>query len=695
MAPERSGAGRVQVDKAVADGVLAYASGGSGAVSVSFGPVSTAVPTTLSRSITVQNTTATPVSFTATYAPGNTNPGASYRLTTSSCAAAQNSVAVSVPANSAVLLGVCLTITPSQLTAHPDPTLTLKPTFAPPLDFLNGFERSFISTASGRVVLTSTADGSTLRVPVYAAPRPASTMTQPSSMALSSSGSASLPLSGAGLHPAAPASGSSDSVIRSTVDAFELQGASGALPICSASETPPGCAPTSRDRAGDLKYVGFTSDGPLYTEYGTDNTFDPWSSDPAGDGSIPQALGYFGIATNWPWTSPDYAFYEVWIDIDGDGNPDAVLYNTRMPGSDIFVAELASVDSDGVPQFVYDDEFLNLRDGSADTNLFDSDVVTMPFTLAALKQIGIDEGKLAPAPIAGDPNHHENPGRISYFVDSLTGDAGGVLDSIGDPLDGGRPMTVDAADPGLFASNTHECDDPQSNFVADVCFSTAIDDQSGAALTVQRSAALLSDRPLGLLLLHHDDLPGQRAQVVRFASSVSATLAKPTAPYGYRNPLTVHVSSSVGIPPGTVTVAEGATKLATGTLHSGGVVLTLPVRSVGKHTLTVSYSGDVAHGPSSRTVSLTVTRASTHTTLSVSGTTSATLTATTAIVAPGAGLMSGSIRFYDNGHLFATLRTSGTVHVHRTLTHGRHTLTASYLGGSVLAPSSASRVVSV
>ena len=691
-APERVGAGRVQADSAVKDSVLAYASGGTGAVSVSFGTISAAAPTTLYRSVVVQNTGAAPVTYTASYAAANANPGAAYSLTTTTCAGGSSNVSVTVAGNSSKTVYVCLTITPSKLTATPDPTLTLKPTLTDPYSklFPNGLTRSFLSTASGRLVLTPQAGGSTLRVPVYAAPRPASTMTQPGGMAFSGATS-HLSLTGTGLAPAAPPSGSSNSVIRSTADAFELQGVSGALPICTKTQMPPGCAPTSEDRAGDLKYVGYTSDGPFFTEYGTDQTFDPWSLDPAGDGSVPPALGYFGLATNGPWTAPDFGIYLVWMDIDGDGQPDAVLYNTRIPGTDIFVSELASVDSTGTPQFVYDDEVINLADGSRDTHLFDSDVMTMPFTLAALKWILVDKERAAQGQQPIDPStlgsYPDPTGRMSYYVQSGTIDAG-LIDSVGDPTANQTPMTVDPANPGLYASNPAECSD--STFTADVCFSTAVDDQPGASLTVHRTATLLSDRPAGLLVLHHDNRPGARAQVVHFATTTTASLARTTAPYGYHDPLTVHVSSTVSVPPGTVSVYEGRTRLASGSLHNGAVTLSLPLRSVGRHTLTVTYAGSTAFAPSSRTLTLTVTKAASKTTISVSGSRTVSITAAAWVLSPGHSGKTGTMSFYDNGHRFAYVRTSGSSTVRRTLSAGKHTITAIYSGNSTLYGSRAS-----
>ena len=590
-APERAGAGRVQVNQAVANSVLAYATDAGGAVSVSFGPISTVSQLTVGRAITLQNTSTAPVTYTATYAAANSNPGAIYRLTTSGCGSiTPDPVVITVPAAGTAQLGVCLTVYPSRLTSHPDPTLELRPTLASPYDVFNGIERSFISTASGSVVFTPQASGITLRVPVYAAPRPASSMSVPSSISLPTANT-SISLTGHGVDGGTPSG--NDARQYSIAEAFELQGKSAALPACTGAQSPPGCVPNKEDRAGDLRYVGFASDGELYREAG----LNPYSPDPAGDGSVLPALGYIGIAAQGAWPSPDFPLYIVWFDLNGDGNPDAVLFNARIPGTDIFLAELASVDSSGVPQFLYDAEPLNLLDGSVDSDVFGSDVMTMPFALAALKQIAVDD------------NVSMNS-RIGYFVDGGTIDAG-LIDSVGDPLDGGTPMTVNPATPGLDVVEGFACSQvagvPQTS--NNVCFSPVlIDDQPSIKLIVHRDANVSGDRPLGLLVLHHDNLPGQRAQVVRFVTSLTASLRRSPAPRGYRDPLTVHVKSTVGTPTGAVVVTEGHKRLAKRALRGGSVTLILPARSVGRHRLVVTYVPTGGYVGSSRTVILRVVR---------------------------------------------------------------------------------------
>jgi hypothetical protein len=59
--------------------------------------------------------------------------------------------------------------------------------------------------------------------------------------------------------------------------------------------------------------------------------------------------------------------------------PDAVVFNTRLTGTDIFVA--ATEDLSGN---ILDVELINDRFGDTDTALFDSDTLVMPVAIAAL-----------------------------------------------------------------------------------------------------------------------------------------------------------------------------------------------------------------------------------------------------------------------------------------------------------------------
>jgi hypothetical protein len=170
--------------------------------------------------------------------------------------------------------------------------------------------------------------------------------------------------------------------------------------------------------------------------------------------------------------------------------------------------------------------------------------------------------------------------------------------------------------------------------------------------------------------------PSVFGQSVTFTASVSVT------------------SPGAGTPTGTVEFKDGSSDIsgcASTTLSTttGQATCTTTGLAVGTHGVTAIYSGDGSFATStSGSDSDKVNKASTSTQLGTSGPTVTfgqplTITATVTAAAPGAGLPSGSVRFYDgttllgtralNGSGVATLSTS-------SLALGKHTLAVSYLG---------------
>ena len=110
---------------------------------------------------------------------------------------------------------------------------------------------------------------------------------------------------------------------------FELQAKSGKAPACSATVTS-GCVSFPDERSADLKYLGATSDALQLAANG---------QDPLSDG-----LAYFSVTTQGPWrTAASSQEFDVYIDSNGDGEPDSVLFNTRLPGTDVLVTELVDL----------------------------------------------------------------------------------------------------------------------------------------------------------------------------------------------------------------------------------------------------------------------------------------------------------------------------------------------------------------
>src|SRR5207245_7033897 len=106
-------------------------------------------------------------------------------------------------------------------------TKTIDPTMA---TSQAGIPREFLADASGLIGLLPTQGAQfALRVPVYSAPRPASTMTQGSSVSMGSGSFQTGPmtLSGHGV-----GQGSGATRVASLVAGFELQAVSGVVPSC-------------------------------------------------------------------------------------------------------------------------------------------------------------------------------------------------------------------------------------------------------------------------------------------------------------------------------------------------------------------------------------------------------------------------------------------------------------------------------
>ncbi|MDX3853667.1 Ig-like domain-containing protein, partial [Streptomyces sp. AK02-01A] len=150
------------------------------------------------------------------------------------------------------------------------------------------------------------------------------------------------------------------------------------------------------------------------------------------------------------------------------------------------------------------------------------------------------------------------------------------------------------------------------------------------------------------------------------------------------------VPPAVGTPTGTVSFFDGATLLGTGTLAGGVATLTTSTLSVGVHSLIAVYSGGGSFTGSASPIDIqTVVRANTSTVLtsapdpSVFGQTKI-LTATVTAVAPGSGIPTGSVSFFDGATLLGIGILSGGVAslLVSTLSVGVHNLTAVYGGNS-------------
>ncbi|MDX6254772.1 MAG: hypothetical protein QOJ11_1106 [Frankiales bacterium] len=547
-APNRVGAGRIDVLTALSNKTLAYttdnAGDGSdnGSVSASFGPLEitpSGTPTVLTKTIKVQNTSLSSVSYDVSFRNRTTIPGAVYSVSPSS---------VTVDPRSSAKVKLTLTIHPSQLTKTIDPTVDR---------LQGGLPREYQADASGIVLLTGHGVPS-LRVPAYAAPRPASVMTQPGSVTVHGGTiqTARLPLMGARVNQ-----GSGLDAVRSTVAGFELQATSGLAPTCSVTVTS-ACIHFPDERAADLKYIGATSDAPQLASIGQDVL------------TSPAGLAYFSVTTQGRWrTAASSQEFDIYIDSTGDGVPDSVLFNTRLSGSDTMVDALVDLKTGAV----LDLEPINDRFGDTDTALLNSDTLVMPVAVAALPGISAASS------------------RLRYAVFSFSPYQGGPVDRVGDLDSGGNlvhPLSLDVARPGVAVFGSYDGD----------ASALLYRDSPGSVLEVRRDApAYAADHGKGALLIHFHNTLGNKAQVVglKVASALTLTMAPNPVAHGKNVTVTMSVANSAGIAPSGPIVltrpnSDGTVlyPIRQGTLANGSVTLTYSQAVPGNYVYRAHYAGD-------------------------------------------------------------------------------------------------------
>jgi subtilisin family serine protease len=576
-APNRVGAGRIMADAAISNLVLAYVADDAGAVNVSFGPVAITGATTLTRSVTVANKSVHAASYAAAYDAITSVPGVSYQVSPTN---------LTVSAGGTRTVAVKLVVT--------DPTAlrkTVDSTKSNSIDVggsLGVVSREFLADASGRLVLTPDGDNDTgatgeLRVPVYSAPRPASSMTHSATLTLPGSG---VQLGSLALKGTRVSQGTGSRTVRSLVSGFELQASSGRAPTCSDAVTRL-CVHFADERAADLKYAGTTSDSPLVSALG----FDP----------IDFGEAYFAIVTQGAWRTPvGPQEFDIVIDTNSDEVADAIVYNTRLDGGDTFVSELVDVtDPDPSNWFIRDDELINDRFGEPDTALFDSDAMVLPVWLGAF-------GALSDG-VPALPGFSASHTRISYGI--LAYGQSGLVDRLGvDPdtleLTGSR-RTFDLRHPGVEAYNSSILSFPTLGLLLNA-------DSPGTSLTIRRDVSRYNtDEASGALLLHFHNMVGSKARVVTLKTKpkVTVKLSRSSVTLHHSISATVTVANTAGhTARGTVILRRSdGSKLGSGTLSGGRITFTWTPRSRGTFKVYATYGGSpyYASGTSAK-VSYTV-----------------------------------------------------------------------------------------
>jgi sugar lactone lactonase YvrE len=190
--------------------------------------------------------------------------------------------------------------------------------------------------------------------------------------------------------------------------------------------------------------------------------------------------------------------------------------------------------------------------------------------------------------------------------------------------------------------------------------------------------------------------PASSIVIAKYDSFTVLTSSQPAGAAGSTVTITGTVSSTSGIPNGTIRFTEGAIVLATLPLDAAGKAsFAYGPMSPGAHTITGSYLGTTVFGKSAGTLAQGA-RAATVTAL-VSSLPVSTVGQTiklTATVTSGFGVPAGTVQFFDGGATFGgpvALNAQGQASVNYwSLQGGPHTLSATFAATASFATSSAS-----
>ena len=322
--PGRVGSGRVQVDTALESSSIALNDDGTGSVSVSFGAVEVSGKYQDKRHIRIENHGTTDQTYDLSYEARTSIPGVTYSLGDSQ---------ITVKAGKSKTVKVELDAESATMQNTRDATVAA---------VQNGNPRQWLSEASG-LVLIKPASGPTLRVPVYAAARPASTTKAASNTVKidRKTDTGTIKLTGAGVDTGAEPLG-----YLSKVSAFEHGLTSGKATL--------GTGVSELARGADIEHIGATLKGTTM---------------------------YFGLSTYGDWAAPatDTQF-NVQIDRNNDGVADVTAFTTRFtfgPNADPLDVFVTGVGSSAV-------SFTNIFNSNVNTAPYNSHVLNVAVPLASL-----------------------------------------------------------------------------------------------------------------------------------------------------------------------------------------------------------------------------------------------------------------------------------------------------------------------
>jgi subtilisin family serine protease len=471
----RIGAGRVDLVLATNDSVLAYNKANPAAVSLTFdADVTNGAVITQSQTVTIENKDSGSVTYNLSIQTIDNADGVSFSVSPSSVTIGGNKkkdVVVTVEFDAANMLHTLDEVS---------------------FDLQSNEARHWITEETGYLYLDVTAGASTtdLRVPLYAAPRPASEMGAPGTIfAGATTGNVDVPLSGIDVFNSTGAttpSGFSQDYV-SVVSAFNL-----------AYTSPKLVSGTTPYDNSDIQYVGVISDF-----------------------NWPGVTSFFGTSMYGDGDTPTAREVYVCIDLDqdgaggefADGTDFCFVTSTQLTasgdGQDVFMTGIWDINGflgEGEGFFLDGWDYQNSFDGQLDTRIHDNNVMFMPAETSPVfwdAALGGD-----PYTTGGDPDTDEE---FNYYI--YTFDFDSPTDAIVDvtPI-----LTFDPAAPVI-----DHFEAIAGPFGTPVPVSADFD---GDEFELFADFSTDADGEADVLLLHHYNKFGSRAEIVTISEDSAPTL---------------------------------------------------------------------------------------------------------------------------------------------------------------------------
>ncbi|AVP97953.1 hypothetical protein C7S18_12405 [Ahniella affigens] len=452
----RVGAGRTRPDRTAPANVLAFNADGSGLVSLTFDTPVDAATINAVQSVRLVNHGNTARTFVLAIDTVLDAPGMGFALPGGS--------SITIPAQGSVLVDVQFNADRSQMDHTRDPTLATTVAVTGPLASLGNIPRQYLTEESAQLTLSS-GGNLVLRVPLYSAERPASTMSAADTIITggAGTGSTTLPLSGGDVCTGTPGAGPTcagtfPTDVVSLLNTFEWQVDS------PRNATLPAFM--------DLQYGGVTFD--------------------AGAGRVQFGASMFG-----EWSTATDLSLNVCVDTDEDGVFDRIvfygntgtitsLFGTTLNGNDGYITAVFNTATSGLT--LSSANVTNLiSPNTADTALLRNRVVAIGQTPAQLGLGGGDTSFRYKMVTCANGNLCAN----TTSGDRCATSGGAIAD----------------ATPGVFFYDYNAAGIQPAT-------PTALFDLNGATIPLSwNTANMATNGSLGLLMLHHHNRPGSQAEV--------------------------------------------------------------------------------------------------------------------------------------------------------------------------------------